>query len=261
MLIDTHVHLNDKRFADGYRGIISDFERDGIGAVINVGFDRPSSEEALRQAVENERVYCALGVHPHDSKDYTDADGEWFVLPHGSKVVAIGEIGLDYHYDLSPREKQKAAFIKQLEVADAAGLPVIIHLREAAGDMLDILKTNRARLKNGFVMHCFSETPEYMREVLNLGAYISFAGPVTFSNARYAAECARLVPQDRFFVETDCPYLAPVPKRGQMNIPAYVRYVAEKIAEIRGTAFEEIERQSAANAKMLFKKLAGVYAR
>ena len=257
MLIDTHVHLNDKRFADSYKGIVSDFEKDGIGAVINVGFDRKSSETALTQAAEFERVFCALGVHPHDSKDYTDADGEYFLkgCQHGQKAVAIGEIGLDYHYDLSPRETQKAAFVKQLEVADAAALPVIIHLREAAGDMLELLKAHRARLKNGFVMHCFSETPEYMRETLNLGAFVSFAGPVTFRNARHAVECARLVPRDRFLIETDCPYLAPEPKRGQMNIPAYVRYVAEKLAEIRGAAFEEIEKQSAANAKALFKRL------
>ena len=254
-MIDTHVHLNDKRFAETCKDIVAAFEKDELEAVINVGYDRESSEKAFKQAREFERVYCALGVHPHDSKDYTDNDGEWFVLPHGSKVAAIGEIGLDYHYDFSPREKQKEAFIKQLEVADTARLPVIIHLREAAGDMLAILKENKARLKNGFVMHCFSETPEYMKEALRLGAYISFAGPVTFNNARYAVECAKLVPQDRFLIETDCPYLAPAPHRGQTNIPAYVRYVAEKLAEIRGVPFGETERQSTANAKRLFNKI------
>ena len=270
MLIDTHVHLNDKRFNETYRDIISSFPKDGIEAVINVGYDRKSSEKALRLAVEFERVYCSLGIHPHDSRFYTDADGEWF-LQRGTggcaiktahtapspcvKVVAIGEIGLDYHYDFSPREKQREAFVKQLEVAEAAGLPVIVHLREAAGDMLSILKENKSRLKHGLVMHCFSETPEYMKECLRLGAYISFAGPVTFHNARYAVECAKQVPADRFLIETDCPYLAPVPHRGQLNLPAYVLYVAEKLSELRGIAFEEIERQSTVNAKMLFPRL------
>ena len=256
MLIDTHVHLNDKRLTPLFGDVASSFQRDGLEAVINVGYDRPSSEKALSQAAETDNVYCALGVHPHDAKMYGDADGEYFLKQSArEKVVAIGEIGLDYYRDLSPREAQKEVFIKQLEVADAAGLPVIIHLRDAAGDMLEILKSHKSLYRNGIVLHCFSETPEYMKAAVRLGAYISFAGPVTFANSRHAVECAKLVPDDRFLIETDCPYLAPEPKRGQMNIPAYVRYVAQRLAEIRKVDFEEIERQSANNAKALFKKI------
>jgi len=259
-MIDTHVHLNDKRFNDSYKEIVSSFVKDGIQAVINVGYDLKSSEKALKQAREFESVYCALGVHPHDSKDYKDADGELFLKQSADiKVAAIGEIGLDYHYDFSPREKQRDAFIKQLEIADAAKLPVIIHLREAAGDMLKILTEQKSFLQEGFVMHCFSESKEYMKQVLDLGAYISFAGPVTFNNARHAVECAKDVPQDRFLIETDCPYLAPQAKRGQLNMPAYVRYVAEKIAEIRGVDFKEIEVQSTENARKLFWKIINYY--
>ena len=256
MLIDSHVHLNDERYADTCRDIVSAFPRDGIDAVINVAYSRKSAEIALAQAREFDRVYAALSVHPHDSKDYTKEDGDWFLQQSADKkVVAIGEIGLDYHYDLSPRDTQRAVLIKQLEIADAAGLPVIIHLREAAGDMLDILKKHKSLYKNGIVMHCFSETAEYMREVLRLDAYISFAGPLTFKNARHAVECAKEVPQGRFLIETDCPYLTPEPYRGKMNMPAYVRFVAEKLAEIRQVSFETIAEQSTANTLSLFKKM------
>ncbi len=256
MLIDSHVHLNDRRYLDSYRDIAAAFKADGIEAVINVAFDRASAETAVSQAKELDGVYAALAVHPHDSKDYTDKDGGWFLSQSKEKkVVAIGEIGLDYHYDLSPREVQRAVFIKQLEVAAAAALPVIIHLREAAADMLDILKKHKTLLKNGIVLHCFSESPEYMREVLRLGAYISFAGPLTFKNARMAVECAKEVPNDRFLIETDCPYLTPEPHRGKINMPAYVRFVAEKLAEIRGVRFEELAAQSVRNTKALFTKI------
>jgi len=255
-VIDTHAHLNDKRYAGRVDQIVAGFAAANLEAVINVSYDRKSAEKAAMQAERFERVWCAVGVHPHDSKDYTDADGEYFLLKaKDKKAVAIGEIGLDYHYDFSPRPAQKEAFVKQLYIADKAELPVIIHLREAAGDMLDILKAHRNLYRRGIVMHCFLESTEYAREVLNLGAYISFAGPVTFKNAVKTVEAARYVPADRYLIETDCPYLTPEPHRGQLNESAFVRHVLEKLADIRGIPVEVAEEETTANAHTLFHKL------
>jgi TatD DNase family protein len=250
------VHLNDKRYSDTADEIVAGFAAAGLEAAIDIAYDRASAERALEQARRYAPVYCALGVHPHDGKDYTDADGDWFLREsRDPKVVAIGEIGLDYHYDLSPRPAQRDAFIRQLHVAEKAGLPVIIHLREAAGEMLDLLKAHKNLYRHGLVLHCFSETREYAREVLNLGAYISFAGPLTFKKAEKAAEVARYVPADRYLIETDCPYLTPEPHRGELNQPAYVRFVAERLAALRNVPFETVETEAAGNARVLFRKL------
>ncbi|GHV02204.1 hydrolase TatD [Clostridia bacterium] len=255
-MIDTHVHLNDKRYENRADDIVAGFPAAGLSAAVNIAYDRPSAEHALAQAQKYAPVYCALGVHPHDSKEYTDADGDYFLLKSKDpKTVAIGEIGLDYHYDLSPRPAQREAFIKQLHIADKAGLPVIIHLREAAGEMLDLLQAHKSLYSHGLVLHCFSESREYAREVLNLGAYISFAGPLTFKKAEKTAEVARFVPADRYLIETDCPYLTPEPHRGETNEPAYVRFVAEKLSVLRGVPFAQIEQETTENAEAIFKKL------
>lgn len=254
MLIDTHVHLNDRRYEGRVGDIVAAFPAQGLEAVVNVSYDRESSEAAVRQAAEYTAVYAAVGVHPHDSKSFTDADGDYFLAQcrENPKVVAIGEIGLDYHYDHSPRDVQREIFVRQIELAFNAKKPVILHLREAAGEMLEILKENKSRLGCGFVLHCFSESKEYAREALNLGAHISFAGPVTFKNAVKTVEVAAYVPDDRFFAETDCPYLTPEPFRGQLNEPKNVRYVAQKIAAIRGTDLEALTELTTANAKRFF---------
>jgi TatD DNase family protein len=255
-VIDTHVHLNDVRFDGSGEGIIAAFARDGLRAAVNIGTDRPSSEKAVAMARRHERLYCAVGVHPHDSRDFNEEDGEYFLrVSAEKKVVAIGEIGLDYHYDLSPRPVQREVFVRQMELARRAALPVIIHLRDAAEDMLDILCANRELYARGLVIHCFSEDREYAGKLLDLGAYISFSGSVTFKGSVKVREAARYVPADRFLIETDCPYLTPEPHRGKPNVPAYVRHVAEKLAEVRGTDFGAIERQSTENALRCFEKL------
>jgi TatD DNase family protein len=197
-------------------------------------------------------MYATVGIHPHDAKDCTEKTWEQLRrLAQNPKVVAWGEIGLDYFRDLSPREVQKKVFIHQLELADEAGLPVVIHDRDAHGDILKIVREHLPEA--GGVFHSYSGSWEMAKELLQLGFYISFSGPLTYKSARHAVEVAANVPEDRFVVETDCPYLPPEPYRGRRNEPAYVREVVAKIAEIKGLSFEKVAQLSSANARQLFR--------
>jgi TatD DNase family protein len=254
-LIDTHCHLNHHHFDDDLPEVLARAESAQVRRMIVVGYDMPSSEQAVQLAERFEPIFAAVAVHPHDSQDYTPtAESRLRNLARHPKVAAIGEIGLDYHYNFSPVEAQRAAFWAQLALAKEAGLPVIIHCREAYGDALDVLEAGAAR-EIGGVMHCWSGTVEEAERALDLGLYLGFGGTLTFKNAEVTREAARMAPADRLLIETDAPYLAPVPYRGKRNEPAYVRLVAEELAAIRGVTREEAAAVTTENARRLFPRL------
>lgn len=252
MLIDTHAHLDDRRFDRDRDQIIRQCKKEGVVCIINAGADISSSVKSISLASEYSFIYATVGIHPHDAKGMDDNSVEVLrSLAKKERVVAIGEIGLDYHYNFSPREQQKKAFREQLNLARELKLPVVIHDRESHGDILTILKEEKA-YEIGGVMHCFSGSKEMAREFINMNFYISFAGPVTFHNARRVKEVAEYVPLDRLLVETDCPYLTPVPNRGKRNYPANVKYIAEEISRIKNVSTEELWNSVASNTKKLF---------
>lgn len=251
MLFDSHAHLDDERFADEQSEIIARAAAAGVTGILNAGADMDSSARAVKLAKEYPNVYAAVGMHPHDARLMVNDDYEqlaaWTADP---KVVAIGEIGLDYYYDHSPREIQKKVFIRQLDVACQTGKPIIIHDRDAHGDILAIVKNEGKGIAG--VFHCFSGSVEMMKEVLKLGFYVSIAGPVTFPKSVKLKEVAAAVPLDRLLVETDCPYLTPHPHRGKRNEPAFVRLVAEEVARLRNMELEALAEATTANVKRLF---------
>ncbi|MFD0051754.1 TatD family hydrolase [Actinomycetes bacterium NPDC127524] len=252
MLFDTHVHLNDLQFSEDLEEVIDRMKEAGVSNVVVVGFDRPTITRAMELVETYEFMYAAVGWHPVDAIDMTDGDLEWIEeLSSHPKVVAIGEMGLDYHWDKSPKDVQKEVFRKQIRLARKVKLPIIIHNREATADIVAILKEEHASEVGG-IMHCFSGSAETAKECIDMNFYISLGGPVTFKNAKKPKEVAAEVPLDRLLIETDCPYLAPHPYRGKRNEPAYVKLVAEQIAEIKGVAPEEIAAVTTQNAKKLF---------
>ena len=253
MLIDSHAHLDDERFDRDRERLIESLKENGIDLVINPGDDLQSSIKAVALAEKYENIYAAVGVHPHAAKEMDDATiGILKSFANREKVIAIGEIGLDYYYDNSPRNIQRQRFIEQLNLAKEVDLPVIIHSRSAAGETFEILKEAQDGNLEG-VLHCYSGSVEMAIEYIKLGFYISIAGPITFKNSRVAKEVAKAVPLDKLLIETDSPYLTPEPYRGKRNEPIYVRYVAGTIAEAKGLSFEEIAKATAENAKKLFR--------
>ena len=255
MLIDTHCHLTDERYTS-VAEVLNEFKLVGGGKAITVGYDLGSSEKCNQLADNFLEVYSMVGVHPSDANQLTESGLELLkTLSKNEKCVAIGEIGLDYHYDGYDKQVQQAAFVSQIELANQLNLPISIHSREATKDTLDILKSNKKMLNQGGVMHCFSGSVETAREYLNLGLYISFAGPVTFKNAGVLTEVAKFVPNDRFLIETDSPYLTPHPFRGSINQPKMVDFVAQKLAEIKKLDYKTVVDFSTNNAFTLFKKL------
>jgi TatD DNase family protein len=249
MFFDTHTHLLDERFTETRSRIIADFERDGVDFVIECSTDASDIGQSVRLAESNKKIYAAVGIHPHAANEYTgQVEDEIKTLAKNGKVVAIGEIGLDFHYDFSPREIQKQTFAAQIELALSLDLPVVVHSREASEATYEILADTGARGE----LHCFSGSAEMAERYLAQGLYIAFGGSVTFKNASKVVRAAKAVPMDRLLIETDCPYLAPVPMRGKTNQPAYVRYVAEKLAEIKGVTPEEIAKATRENAMRLF---------
>lgn len=252
MLIDSHAHLDDDRFDRDRDEIIKDLKNQGIELVINPGADVASSVKAVSLAKKYNNIYAAVGVHPHDAKDMDDTTLQLLSsLANNEKVIAIGEIGLDYHYDNSPRDIQRKWFVEQIRLAKKLKLPIIIHEREASQDMYHILKQEADGSLTG-VLHCYSGSLEMAKEYLKMGFYISFAGPVTFKNSRISKEVAQNISLDKMLIETDSPYLAPEPKRGKRNEPLNVRYVAAMIAELRGVPFDEIAISTSKNVKKLF---------
>lgn len=252
MLIDSHAHLNNERF-DADRDEVIGRCGEELTALLNVGYDLASSQSSLALAEAYPFIYAAVGIHPHDAQETAqDYLEQLKIMAEQPKVVAIGEIGLDYYYDLSPREVQQSVFREQLRLAKELNLPFIIHNRDAHGDIMNILR-QEAPYPSGGVMHCFSASWEVAQECLKLGLYISLAGPVTFANAGKLKEIAGKIPLERLLVETDCPYLTPVPHRGKRNEPTYVRFVAQHVAALRGLAVEELANITAENTIRLFK--------
>jgi TatD DNase family protein len=250
-LFDTHAHLTDERFADDIDDVLARMAAAPVTRAVLVcdGTEDPAAAFALAGAHEN--FHVAVGVHPHDASKYDEA----FLSAalRREKVVALGEIGLDYHYDLSPRGAQRDVFDAQLALAYERGLPVILHVREAHGDATELLTArHRAGRLGAGVMHCYTGSVESAKTYLDMGLYISLSGAVTFKNAPKLQEVARFVPGDRLLVETDCPYMSPVPMRGQRNEPAFVRYTAEAVAALRGESFDEFARRATENGKRLF---------
>lgn len=216
----------------------------------------PSSELAVTLANKYDKVYAAVGVHPHDADTLDDGACQRLLeLANDGKVVGFGEIGLDYYYDLSEREVQKSAFAKQIELANQANLPVILHVRDAYEDTRKILFDMRNYIQNGLLLHCYSGSSEYVKIFDKLDAYYAFGGAITFKNAKHNLESLAVVPKDRLLLETDCPYMTPVPFRGKANEPKYVALVAQKAAEVLGVSVEEIENITTQNAKRLFTRL------
>ncbi len=250
-LFDTHAHLTDKRFDVDRPELLASLPAKGIHLVIDVAEDLQTSRACLQNAKAYEYIYASCGFHPHNAKRMKDEDLTAFRdMSAEPKVKAIGEIGLDYHYDFSPRDIQRKRFLQQIDLALELDLPIIIHDREAHGDMLDILRSYD-KLPAG-VMHCFSGNKEMALECVSLGLYLSFAGPLTFENAKKTAEAAKYIPLDRLLVETDCPYLTPVPFRGKRNDPSLVFYTAEKLAAVHGKTIEEMAEITLINGKKLF---------
>lgn len=253
MLFDTHVHLNARQYKEDRGEVIERAFAAGVNYMVVVGFDRETIPLAIEIAEQHETIYAAVGWHPVDAIDCTDEDLQWIEeLSAHPKVVAIGEMGLDYHWDKSPVEIQKEVFRKQIQLAKKVRMPIIIHNREATEDIIEILQEENAAEVGG-IMHCYSDSIDYVQACLDMNFYISLGGPVTFKNATLPKEVAVEVPMERLLVETDAPFLAPHPYRGKRNEPAYVKLVAEQIAELRGMSFEQITTATTNNAFTLFK--------
>lgn len=252
MLFDTHVHLNVSQFDEDREEVLQRAKEAGVENMVIVGFDHETIPKAIEMAEQYEHIYAAVGWHPVDAIDMTEKELEWLEeLSSHPKVVALGEMGLDYHWDKSPKEIQKEVFRKQIQLAKKVNLPIIIHNREATEDIIQILQEEKAEEVGG-IMHCYNDSIDYVDACLQMNFYISLGGPVTFKNATLPKEVAKYVPADRLLIETDCPFLAPHPNRGKRNEPAYVKLVAEKIAELREISYEEISKQTTENARKFF---------
>lgn len=251
MLFDTHAHFDDRQFDKDRDEVLKSLKSFGVSNIVNIGADMKGSEKSIELAEKYDFVYATVGIHPSETGDMTDTDIDKLrSLAKHPKVRAIGEIGLDYHYDNNaPADVQKKWFIRQLELAKELDMPVVIHDRESKGECLEILKNQK--ISNG-VFHCYSGSAETAREILKLGMMISFTGVLTFKNARRAVEACAAVPLDRLMIETDCPYMAPEPHRGERNFSGYVRHVAEKMAEIKGVSYDEIVEITNRNARKFY---------
>lgn len=250
MLIDTHAHLDSSKFDNDREEVISRALEAGIDTIINIGFNRETIPSTMALAEQYPFIYAAVGWHPTDAINMRiEEDLAWIEsLCSHPKVVAIGEIGLDYYWDTSPKEIQHTVFREQIRLAKRLNKPIIIHNRDAHEDILRILKEEKAS-ETGGIMHCFSGSWETAKQCLDLNFYISFGGPVTYKNAKVPKEVLEQVPLDRLLLETDAPYLTPHPHRGQRNESAYVRIIAETAAQIKGVSLEDIARITSENGR------------
>ncbi|MBU5467420.1 TatD family hydrolase [Virgibacillus sp. MSJ-26] len=248
MLFDTHVHLNARQFMEDREEVIQSAFDAGVKYMVVVGFDHETIPLAIEIAEQYDSIYAAIGWHPVDAIDMTDEDFKWIEeLCSHPKVVALGEMGLDYHWDKSPKDVQKDVFRKQINLAKKVNMPIIIHNREATEDIIKILKEENAKEVGG-IMHCYNDSVKYVQDCLDMNFYMSFGGTITFKNAPLPQEAVLEVPDNRLLIETDAPFLAPHPNRGKRNEPAYVKLVAEKIADLRGVSYEEISSMTTQNA-------------
>ncbi len=252
-LFDSHCHLTDEKFEGDVADVLDRMRENGVDRFLLAGSDLPTSRAGMELAGKVEGGYCAVGFHPHEASSFRPEDADtlrkWLKAP---KVQALGEIGLDYFYDFSPRDVQKEVLCTQLDLALEENVPVILHVRDAHGDLLDIFRGRKGRLPSG-IIHCYTGSWESAREYLDMGFYISFSGSVTFKNMVRLADTVKNVPRDRFLIETDSPYLSPEPVRGRRNEPANVRYVAQKVALLRDVPVEEVAEATYANACRVYR--------
>ena len=253
MLVDTHCHLDFEDLAAEQKGILARAKQVGVQQIITIGIDLPTSRRAIALAEANGEIYATIGIHPHNACALSSEDlQELLTLGRKAQVVAYGEIGLDFYRNYKPQAVQISCLHEQLNVAHELGLPVVVHDREAHQKVLQVLRAQKA-WEMGGAMHCFSGDWSLAKECLDLGFYLSIAGPVTFAKAQILQNVARQCPLDRLLLETDAPFLAPVPKRGKRNEPAFLIHTAEKIASLRNLPLEEVARQTTSNARRLFK--------
>lgn len=251
-LFDSHAHYDDRKFSQDADQVIMEAYNKGVKYILNAGSDIPTSKKSIELAEKFDFVYAAVGVHPHEVEKLNDNKfKELKNLCSHPKVVAVGEIGLDYYYDHSPRDIQRYWFERQIELGKELKLPLIIHNRDSHEDMMSIIYSHAPYEKSG-VLHCFTGSWEMAKEMLHLGFYLSFGGPVTFKNAVKAVEIVKKMPEDRILIETDCPYLTPEPFRGKRNDSGFIHLVAEKIAELKESSIEEIAGITMGNTKRLF---------
>lgn len=254
MIIDSHAHLNDSRLLPFVDEIVSNMDKDNLKAIVNVGYDRQSSESSYSLAKSHDSIYATVGIHPHDSNKATMSDYNRFAeLTRDRKVVAIGEIGLDFYYDFSPRAVQEKVFLEQLDLAHSLQMPIVIHLRDAYQLMYNLLKENKRKLEYGAILHCYSGSKEMLVEYAKLGLYFSFGGAITFKNALEKPDIIKEAPLERLLIETDCPYMTPHPYRGKINFPKYANIVCDKLAEILGMEKERLESITTSNTERFFR--------
>ncbi len=255
-MIDSHLHLDDEMLCQDVDKIIEQLASRNVQFVINNSCNYQSMLNGVELAKRYPQVFATVGMHPHESKDFDDKFRTTMVeLAQNPKVVAVGEIGLDYYYDLSDRKVQRDVFAEQIEIADKLHLPITLHIRDAYGDAWDILRAQKAHINNGVLWHCYSGSAELARQGVQLGHYYAFGGAITFKNAR-KEEILAEIPMDRILSETDSPYMAPVPLRGTVNTPLNIPLVVQKMADIYGVDIKQMEEQIAQNTLRLFPKIA-----
>ncbi len=249
-MIDTHSHINFEEYKENFDTLLAEIQANEVTKVIIPGVDPSTFEEIADLCKKYEMLYGAVGIHPSEWQTYNDiSEKQIYDYAKEKKIVAIGEIGLDYHYGADTKEEQKSIFIKQLEIAKNTNLPVIIHDREAHEDTFNILQD--FDLKN-VIFHCFSGNTDFAKKCLDKGYYIAIGGVVTFKNAKDLKESTKIIPLDRLLLETDAPYLAPVPYRGKINSPVYLKYIAQEIANLKNIDIEEVKTQTTLNAQRIF---------
>ncbi len=253
--IDTHAHL-DFKYEDNetVKDIIDRALKNEVTKIITISSSPDSIESAFKLSQEFENIYHSVGVHPHEAKDFSSDIESIMFKSNNKKCVAVGEIGLDYHYNLSPMEVQKKTFLRMTEIARELKLPIIIHTREADKDTYEILKSEYKDNCNG-VLHCYSGTKEQLKKYLDLGLHVSFTGIITFPKADIVKEVVAYAPKDRIMIETDCPFLTPVPHRGKKNYPEHIPIIAAKVSEIKNQTIEEVAKYTTQNALNLFTKI------
>lgn len=255
-MIDTHAHLTDEAYRNTQQELIESFKQDNLDKVFTVGFDLQSSIDCVNLAEKHENIYAIIGVHPENCKQYNEEAEQKIVnLAKSNKVIAIGEIGLDYHYEGYDKQSQKETFVKQMKLAYQLHLPIVIHLRDAVGDFIEIMKQHQDYLKYGVLIHCFSESLESYKIFEKMGFNVAIGGSVTFKNATRLQEVVKNIPLEKIVLETDCPYLAPTPYRGQLNFPKNVLLVAEKIAELKKCSLQEVLDKTTENVYNIFPKV------
>ena len=252
-MIDSHAHLNDEILYDRIDEINTESKKVGVDIIINVGYDLKSSRRAVEIAEKYENMYAIIGIHPENAKDYDEqVETELIELAKSKKVVAIGEIGIDYHYEKETAPLQKEIFAKQIRLSNMLKLPIVIHTRDAIGDTLKILSENEKYLTNGVLFHCFNASLEVLREVEKKGYFVAFGGAITFKNARGLIDCVKCCNIKNMLLETDCPYMSPEPFRGKVNTPKNIAIVCQKVAEIKDLKSDDVAKITTENTLKFF---------